>query len=148
MKLITGIIRGNLGDLIDAYQKYGCYPENINQMFENWAHFEGKKVDIIIERHKTKRTNPQNRYWWGVVLKLITDYMNEQGYELREQDWHDYYVNNGYFGYKQVAGFQVPRGSSDANTLVFNEVIDRIQKEWSLRGLIIPDPNQTEFLDD
>jgi hypothetical protein len=132
MKLITGIINGK--------------PENLEQFFENCKYFEGQKVDIIIERHKTKRTNPQNRYWWGVMLKLITDYMNEQGYELTEQDWHDYYVNKGYFGYKDILGLQVPRGSSEATTLEFNEVFDKIQKEWALRGLVIPDPNQEEFL--
>lgn len=134
MKLITGITNGK--------------PERLEQFFENCKYFEGQKVDVIIERHKTKRTNPQNRYWWGVMLKLVTDYMNEQGYELTEQDWHDYYVNKGYFGYKDILGVQVPRGSSEATTLEFNEVIDKIQKEWALRGLIIPDPNQTEFLED
>ena len=132
MKLITGITNGK--------------PENLDQFFENCKYYEGKKVDILIERHKDKRSNPQNRYWWGVMLKHIQEFMNELGHDHSVQDWHDYYVNKGYFGYKDIMNIRVPKGSSESTTLEFNEAVEKIRREWAERGLAIPDPNQEEFL--
>lgn len=147
MKLITGIIRGNLGDLIEAYQAYGCYPENINQMFEIWAHYEGKKVEITTERRKDKRSEQQNRFWYGVVLPLCNEFSREDGEEYSEWEWHEYFIHKGYFGYKEINGELIPKRSSEATTLEFNEAIRKVQQFWALRGRIIPDPNQTEFLE-
>jgi len=113
--------------------------------------FEGLGVDITIERHTTKRTNPQNKYWRGVVLPLICKYLEEvEGLNYSEQEIHEYYISKGYFGYKKVIihgeETTMPKRSSDATTLEFMGAIDRLQKEWSLRGLNIPDPNQKDFL--
>ena len=33
--------------------------------------FEGKKVDITFQRAKKKRSNEQNRYYWGVIVPMF-----------------------------------------------------------------------------
>ena len=34
----------------------------------------GTKLDIVIRKHKKKRTNDQNRYYFGIVLPILADY--------------------------------------------------------------------------
>jgi hypothetical protein len=131
MKITTGIINGEPVDkhlIDDAYKSY-----------------EGKKVDIEVKKHTNRRTNPQNAYLWGIVLRLITDYAEASGYEFKEEDWYDYYVSKGYFGYKEVFGDRVPKGSSESDTFEFNQAKEKIQREWAERGLVIPDPNEKDY---
>jgi hypothetical protein len=132
MKLITGIVNGR--------------PENLDQFFENCKYFEGKKVDITIERHKTKATYPQKKYSFGVVFKKISDYMKSYGDEHTPKELYEFYKSKGYFGYKEIMGEQVPKGLSEATTLEASEAKEKIQREWANRGLVIPDPNQEDFL--
>lgn len=49
---------------------------------------EGQEVDIIIRRHRKTRTNPQNAYYFGVVVKLIsehTGYTPDETHEIIKQ---------------------------------------------------------------
>jgi hypothetical protein len=131
MKITTGIINGEPVDkhlVDDAYRTY-----------------EGKKVDIEIKRHVNRRSNPQNAYLWGVVLPMIAEYAASYGEEFKEEDWYDYYVSKGYFGWKEMFGSKLPKGSSEADTFEFNQAIAKIQREWAERGLVIPDPNEKDY---
>ena len=132
-KLITGITNGK--------------PENLEQFYENCKFFEGKKVDVTIENHITKRTNPQNRFWNGVVLPLSEQFSLEDSNPFSQNEWHEYFIHKGFFGYKEMNGELVPKRSSEADTMEFNEAIDKVQKFWALKNRIIPDPNQENFLE-
>ena len=39
--------------------------------------YEGKSVEIVIKRKRNKRTSNQNAYYWGVVLKLVSEHTGE-----------------------------------------------------------------------
>lgn len=132
--LITGITNGVL---IDA-----------DQFKENLKFFEGKKVDVIIKNHKDKATSPQLRYFFGVVFRKISDYMESYGENHSYEEIYDYYKNKGYFGYMKMFDEPVPQGLSRCSTQQASEAKERIQQEWAEKGLIIPDPQQTEFLDE
>ena len=107
-------------------------------------------VDVTIERHRTKRSSAQNKYIWAVVWAKIADFLNQQGKSFTPQDVHDYYVQRGYFGFKPsiIDGEEIPKGTSEATTLEFADAVARIQMEWAQKDLILPDPNQTEFLEE
>lgn len=132
--LITGITNGVLTD-----------PE---QFKINCQYFEGKKVDVIIKNHVDKSSNPQKRYFFGVVFRMIADYMDSYGETHSYEEIYDYYKNKGYFGYMKMFDEPVPQGLSRCTTQQASEAKERIQQEWAEKGLIIPDPQQTEFLDE
>lgn len=46
--------------------------------------FEGKKVVIEVTEHKRTRSDLQNRYYWGVVLKYLSDETGHTQEELHE----------------------------------------------------------------
>ena len=46
----------------------------------------GNKVDIVIRKHKEKRTNEQNKYYWGVVIPILADYFGHDNAEDMHED--------------------------------------------------------------
>jgi hypothetical protein len=135
-KIITGITNGR--------------PVDMHLVEDAFRSYEGKRVEINVKKFSYQRTNQQNRYWRGIVIPLIQEYSESMGEYLSEDDWHEYYVNKGYFGYKEVKVRGVverrPKRSHEADTLEFNNAKEKVQREWAERGLIIPDPNQKDFL--
>ncbi|NQU04255.1 MAG: hypothetical protein HQ589_08920, partial [Syntrophaceae bacterium] len=47
---------------------------------------DGTKIDITIRKHSSKRTNLQNRYYWGVVLPILADYFGHDNTEDLHND--------------------------------------------------------------
>ena len=57
------------------------------ELYFDWCqHFtEGSDVEVVVREIKKTRSSPQNRYYWGVVLKLIsekTGYTREEIHEM------------------------------------------------------------------
>jgi len=46
----------------------------------------GQRLDIIIRRHSSKRTNEQNAYYWGVVIPILADYFGHDNPENMHED--------------------------------------------------------------
>lgn len=49
---------------------------------------EGKRAKITIEEYKRPRSNQQNRYYWGVVLKFYQSYFQRNGVNMSNDDMH------------------------------------------------------------
>ena len=47
---------------------------------------DGTHVVITIRKYKTKRTNEQNRYYWGVVVPILADYFGHDNVEDMHED--------------------------------------------------------------
>ena len=78
---------------------------------------EGKDVIINIKKHKKNRSNAQNRWYWGVALKKITeDLYNIQGELFTKEEIHAYHkavVTSSKFNTLNVLGHEV---------IVFNDI--------------------------
>lgn len=126
---------------------------NRDSFYQELKKLSGKRVYLVVDEERPTRSNEQLRYWFGVCLKLITEYILEtEGHRVDVEEMHEYYVQKGYFGQmeREINGelIIIHNRSRKVNTLQFKEVIDRVQKEWALRGLNIPDPNQVDFINE
>lgn len=58
---------------------------------------DGERLKITIEKVYKKRSNSQNRYYWGVVVPLVKDGLYEVGYveveTMTNEDIHEYLKN-------------------------------------------------------
>lgn len=52
------------------------------------ANYEGQRVEFTIEKAKNKRTNPQNRWYWGVAVQMVSQRMLELGSPISKEDCH------------------------------------------------------------
>ena len=101
----------------------------------------GTKLDIIIRKHSSKRTNEQNKYYWKIVIGILA---NEFGYEpdemhmvLREKFLRIY--DNKH------PDFVIAKSTTKLSTIDFIGYVERIQRWASIEHQIfIPDPKKVD----
>ena len=109
----------------------------------------GRTWTIDIEEYKKPRSDPQNRYLWGVVYKTLYEATGQEA-----DDWHVYFLGE-YFGWKEVTLFgrrrMRPRRTTTTNeagkaekltTTDFCAYCAFIQQRCSANGIYVPDPNE------
>ncbi len=100
---------------------------------------ENKGIKLIIKRIKKYRSNNENRYYWGVVVKLLSEHT---GYSSDEM--HDalrmLFLRN--------ADRKIPtlRSSTSLTTIEFENYLTEI-RQWATQELdcFIPLPNEVDF---
>lgn len=129
-----------------------------NNKFTNWEQFlkeleqfEGKKVIYTIDSTRP-RSIQQNRYYRGVVLPYVKKFLEEKlDGKFNSEDIH-HELKQNFLGERVVMfGDRVvrrPLSTTELTTQQFVEFTDRIKMRFAEDGLIIPDPNQTDFLED
>ena len=123
--------------------------DNPEAVREARKYFEGKRFRMILTNDK-KRTSEQNKYWWAVVIKTIADWLRSHGNDVTDNDVHEF-IKMKYLGKKEVIingkSFERYRGTTELTTQEFSDLKEKIQRDFAQKGLIIPDPNQTDFLE-
>jgi hypothetical protein len=101
---------------------------------------EGERIVMSVKKYRESRSDNQNKFYWGVVVKTIADYC---GYETDEM--HEalkYKFLNGH-----VEKGLIKMGStSDLTTDEFAQYVNKVVI-WAARELqvYIPDPESFEF---
>ncbi len=110
---------------------------------------DGNQVVLYLFQHR-RRTNQQNRYYWGAVVPIVRDGMKALGVELSTDGVHELLkfrflkqeltTNDGEI-------IQTVRSSTELTPQEFNDFIASIQ-QWSAEylGIDIPDPNEQTTL--
>ncbi len=110
-------------------------PRVVKQFLASMADCE---IDVTMEKHHRKRSDRQNRYYWGVVIPAIQIEIGEENPEL-VHGWLQVEVGN----FDTICGTRVPRGTSQLSTAEFEEYASRVRMFASkFYGVYIPDPNE------
>ena len=87
----------------------------------------------------SRRSNKQNDYYWGVVLRLISyesGYTSEQAHEL----FRKAFLKSDEVSMGNIHN-EVPRSTTELSTNEFNEYIEKIKQfATEFYSLVIPDP--------
>lgn len=97
---------------------------------------EGQRVTIEVKKFRKNRTDQQNRFWWGVVINILSKHT---GYEPEEM--HDA-IKIKFLPVEKM-GLISGRSTARLNTAEFNDLIERVQR-WAAQDLqvYIPDPEE------
>ncbi len=113
--------------------------------FEFIAHLKSLqgRVEIIVRRLSKKRSNPQNRYYFGIPIKLISDHTGHTTDEIHE-------ILKSMFLKKwvEIKGkeYEIVQSTTELNTLSFEDYLSKIRQWASLDlGLFIPTPDEAEY---
>lgn len=117
---------------------------NLPLFNKNVRSYEGKDAFLVFRDYKDKRSDNQNRYYWGVVLKFIGE---ELGYF--PEDIHEFLKQKLLVGKEITIGdvkFYVPSSSSSLNTTEFEDYLAKV-RAWAVQELklVIPLPNEVEY---
>ena len=110
----------------------------------------GKAVTITIERKRRSRSIQQNRYYFGVIVEMITRQLIADGWEVSKEDVHEMmkvkFATKELFNESTGEVMQTTRSTTDMSTTEFEEFNEACRR-WAaeILGMNIPDPNQYEF---
>lgn len=124
-------------DLDDVYRKSLSIYDKLK---------EGQSITVYIVDSKPVRTIPQNKYYWGIVVKYIAEYLGYDSNEVHEILKYKFY----YKDYNTKEGvIRVGQSTSSMNKQEFTVYIDSI-REWANDTLnvyipTVEDLNQADF---
>lgn len=104
----------------------------------------GRRVDVVIRRHRDRRSDKQNAWWWGKAIPVIAE---DRGYDRHEHEELHYALVSLCFGthVDKLTGLEIPnKRSSELTTVEFSELM-----EWAVRwaaheGIRVPLPGEAE----
>lgn len=105
---------------------------------------EGSIVTITINAGK-RRSNPQNRYYWGFVVPFVQQLFSQVGHDLTMNEVHEFLKKEFNAKELEVDGhfLSVPGSSAELNTEEFASYIEKINLFTSnLFGVPVPEPNE------
>jgi len=105
---------------------------------EHIKSLDGKFIQLVVRRYRTNRSNNQNKYYWGVVIKILGD---ELGYMPDEMH------NALRWKFLRKGGkLETVKSTSSLTTIEFEEYLELI-RIWALRDLEIniPLPNEVDI---
>lgn len=123
-------------------------PGAVRKLFEELK--DGKYM-IEISVHN-KRSTPQNRYYWGLVIPLVQKGIYDLGTELTREETHEFLKSK--FNSMDLTNtetgetVQVPRSTTILTKLRFSEYVQSIQQfAAEFLNVVIPDPGQQMMME-
>jgi len=132
-KIIAEVVNGSLK--FDLRQK---------DILRRWLNnLNGVKVELVIRKYRRKRTIPQNSYYWGIVLDLISEASGYTTEELHELFKRLYLKKEIVIGGKV---YEVSVSTKKLNTDQFEKYIEKIKRFAEIKlSLRIPNPNEIDY---
>lgn len=122
------------------------------QAFLQWKRLNtSKRITLTIKVHYKRRSNPQNAYYWGVIIPLVTEGINHFGNAFTPEETHEFLKAK--FNSRQVEVIDghyldMPQSTSKMDTREFMDFIERIQQFASMMlNIYIPSPNEQTTID-
>lgn len=103
---------------------------NRRQFDESLKSFAGKEVEIIVQRKKSRRSDPQNKYYWAVVVTECQQGFRELGNDWSKEQVHDFLKTN--YNYREVVNestgevLRYPLSTARLTKSEFSEMIEKI----------------------
>jgi hypothetical protein len=103
---------------------------------------EGLEVEVVVRKKRSKRSDQQNRYYWGVVVKMIADHCGYTPEEMHEA-----------LKFK-VLGSESPddhglvkiRSTAALSTDEFSQYVNKVVQFAAMSlGVFIPDPSMVDY---
>jgi hypothetical protein len=115
---------------------------------------DGQDVYVTIKKYQAKRSIKQNNWYYGVAIPMIQSFLLEtQGERYSKEDVNQYHLNMVVKPVIEVKPiFNTPctiykiKRTSEMTTVEFMDFKDKIQMYWAQYDLLIPDPDQTEWI--
>lgn len=107
------------------------------------ARLAGQRVFLTVERERIQRTTQQNRWYWGMVVPLVADFLS-QGRELPlSNDQAHYVLKSAFLGVDETPLGPVPKSTRKLSVEEFStyceKIVSHAAAEW---GLNIPAPGE------
>jgi hypothetical protein len=98
---------------------------------------EGQAVELILRKPRMQRSLEANRYYWGVIVALLSEYTGHTAEEVHDGLKHRLLLDHTDPRFPRV------RSTTELSVEEFAEYLERCKQLSAEFGLILPDPGQT-----
>lgn len=138
---------------INSEVKNGTLAVNRTLIAKTIKLFEGEEVYLTIEKKFRKRSNNQNAFYWGVLLPIISELLQDAtGNFFSSDETHEVLKAN--CNYKELISettgefTKIPISTTELNTLEWLEFIEKVEQFiFNYFSVTLPRPNEQINLD-
>jgi len=118
------------------------HPNNRTALNLEFSKREGKRVNVTVSTYKKHRSNPQNKYYFKVVVGLIAE-------EIGDTVENTHEALKAKFLYDMSGELPKVRSTTDLSTVEFDEYMEAV-KRWASEylNIYIPDPELIDITSD
>lgn len=116
--------------------------ENKEEFLAQCLQLKGREVEFTLTPFSNKRTNPENRYYWGVIVKLVADEMGvipDKAHKVLKESLLK--VGVEYKGKR----YEITRSTADLKVNEFEDYCERARL-WAMSELNLPIPLPNEII--
>ena len=110
---------------------------------EDFRQYEGETVYVSVRPFKPTRSSNQNRYYWAVIIKTLSEeigYSSEEMHEILKQQF--LITETKIIKDKE---YKITKSTTALNTSEFEDYLSKIRSWASVDlGIFIPEPNDVE----
>ena len=108
--------------------------------------FEGKEIEITIEKKRKKRSLNQNNYYFGVIIALFKEAIFDQFGEYWDSARVHEYLKNEFLFHEHMVGdkiFKTPKSTTECSTVETEEYYEKCRR-FALEDFncVIPLPSE------
>lgn len=129
-------------DGFDSYHRR-LLDEELGKYMAKHPDNQAKPHLVYVMLKEEKRSLPQNRYYWGVVLEDIADQTGYWPDEIHDFNKKNFGMKTSY--YIGDEAHELIKGLSKMGRKRATEFINRSIEHWTGHGIIIREPNQLTF---
>jgi len=117
------------------------------RLLREWASkFKGKNIKIRIERAGSRRTHPQNNFYWACIVDEIRLALLQLGHQMTKEETHEFLkmkFNTVSISNEHGEALEVPGTTTTMTKTEFGEYMDRIA-QWCAEylGIVLPQPGE------
>ncbi len=116
----------------------GILKRNRNLLIDAIKSFEGQNVIVTIEKAKKKRSNPQNAYYWGVLIGITIEAIKNEWGEIWSIEKTHEFLKTKFLFFERVnesSGeiLKIPKSTTENTTTDqenYHTEIRNFLKEW------------------
>lgn len=116
---------------------------------DNWQialdKLQDQEVVVTIRKPQSKRSENLNKYYWGVVIKILSDELGYLPLQMHEVLQVEISPTFSYFSKSKNKEVIVRDRTHNKSTKWFMEMIERARAWATEQGVYIPLPNEVDY---
>lgn len=114
--------------------------DNPIRYLDYFKKLSGKRIELTLKEEKSQRSLNQNSYYWGVVLKVLSEHTGYDPDDIHEICRYMFLKSFKTVGSKEL---EYVKSTADLNTAEFEEYLEKIRR-WAAVELncYTPLPNE------
>lgn len=118
-------------------------PREKQMLLQQIRNLEGRhRIDIT--KHRPRRSDRQNRYYWPCFVTPLADYMRAQGEAVSELDAHEIlkqrFLRKAIIDHATGEALEFVRSTTALTTVEFNQYLDQCAAFLREMGIEVPEP--------